>query len=51
VREAIEHLLRTRTGLTKAWFVEKRVAIIDTDLVDVPEWHEGGNLVFKTLPT
>jgi phage terminase small subunit len=48
VREAIEHLLRTRTGVTKAWLIDKLVAIIDTDLADVSEWNEVGELVFKT---
>jgi hypothetical protein len=48
VREAIEHLLRTRTGVTKAWLVDKLVAIIDTDLADVSDWDADGDLVFKT---
>jgi hypothetical protein len=48
VREAIEHLLRTRTGVTKTWLIDKLVAIIDTDLADVCEWDEDGELVFKT---
>jgi phage terminase small subunit len=47
VREAIEHLLRTRTGATKAWLVDKLVAIIDTDLADVADWDESGGLIFK----
>jgi hypothetical protein len=46
VREAIEHLLRTRTGVTKSWLVDKPVAIIDTDLADVSEWD--GELIFKS---
>ena len=48
MREAIEHLLRTRTGVTKTWLIDKLVAIIDTDLADVSEWDEDGDLVFKT---
>jgi phage terminase small subunit len=50
VREAIEIevLLRTRTGVTKAWLIDKLVAIIDTDLADVSTWDDDGNLVFKT---
>jgi hypothetical protein len=48
VREAIEHLLRTRNGVTKTWLVDKLVAIIDTDLADVSKWDEHGELVFKT---
>jgi hypothetical protein len=48
VREAIEHLLRTRTGVTKTWLIDKLVAIIDTDLADVSDWDEAGDLVFKT---
>jgi phage terminase small subunit len=47
VREAIEHLLRTRTGVTKTWLVDKLVAIIDTDLADVADWDESGGLIFK----
>jgi hypothetical protein len=47
VREAIEHLLHTRAGVTKTWLVDKLVAIIDTDLADVSEWDKGGELVFK----
>jgi hypothetical protein len=42
VREAIEHLLRTRNGVTKAWLIDKLVAIIDTDLADVSDWDESG---------
>jgi phage terminase small subunit len=37
VREAIEVLLRTRTGVTKAWLIDKLVAIIDTNLADVSD--------------
>jgi hypothetical protein len=48
VREAIERLLRTRTGVTKTWLIDKLVAIIDTDLADVSDWNEDGDLVFKT---
>ena len=48
VREAIEHLLRTRIGFTKAWLIDKLVATIDTDLADVSDWNEDGDLVFKT---
>jgi hypothetical protein len=48
VREAIEHLLRTRDGVTKTWLVDKLVAIIDTDLADVSDWDADGELVFKT---
>jgi hypothetical protein len=48
VREAIEHLLCTRTGVTDTWLVDKLVAIIDTDLADVSEWDEYGDLGFKT---
>jgi phage terminase small subunit len=48
VREAIEHLLRTRTGVTKSWLVDKLVAIIDTDLADVSDWDESGELIFKS---
>jgi phage terminase small subunit len=47
VREAIEILLRTRTGVTKAWLIDKLVAIIDTDLADVADWDESGGLIFK----
>jgi hypothetical protein len=47
VREAIEVLLRTRTGVTKAWLIDKLVAIIDTDLADVSDWDLDGDLVFK----
>ena len=47
VREAIEHLLRTRSGVTKTWLVDKLVAIIDTDLADVSDWDLDGDLVFK----
>jgi phage terminase small subunit len=47
VREAIEDLLRTRTGVTKAWLIDKLVAIIDTDLADVSDWDLDGDLVFK----
>ena len=36
VRDAIEVLLRTRTGVTKAWLIDKLVAIIDTDLPMFP---------------
>jgi hypothetical protein len=41
VREAIEHLMRTRTSVTKTWLVDKLVAIIDTDLADVSEFPTG----------
>jgi hypothetical protein len=47
VREAIEHLLRTRAGITKMWLVDKLVAIIDTDLADVSDWDESGELISK----
>jgi phage terminase small subunit len=47
VREAIEHLLRTRTGVTKTWLIDKLVAIVGTDLADVADWDESGELVFK----
>jgi phage terminase small subunit len=47
VREAIEHLLRTRSGVTKAWLVDKLVAIVGTDLADVADWDGHGNIVFK----
>jgi phage terminase small subunit len=47
VREAIEHLLRTRSGVTKTWLVDKLVSIIDTDLADVSDWDLDGDLVFK----
>jgi hypothetical protein len=47
VREAIEHLLRTRTGVIKTWLIDKLVAIIDTDLADVSDWDLDGDLVFK----
>jgi phage terminase small subunit len=47
VRAAIEHLLRIRTGVTKAWLIDKLVAIVDTDLADVADWDESGGLVFK----
>jgi phage terminase small subunit len=47
VREAIEHLLRTRNGVTKTWLVDKLVAIIDTNLADVADWNEVGELTFK----
>jgi phage terminase small subunit len=50
VREAIEHLLRTRSGVTKTWLVDKLAAIIETNLADVAEWNELGDLVFK-LPS
>jgi hypothetical protein len=47
VREAIEDLLRTGTGVTKAWLVDKLVAIIDTDLAEVSNWDESGDPIFK----
>ena len=47
VREAIEHLLRTRAGITKTWLVDKLATIIDTDLADVSDWGESGELIFK----
>jgi hypothetical protein len=47
VREAIEVLLRTRTGVTKAWLIDKLVAIIDTDLAGVSDWDLDGDLVFR----
>jgi hypothetical protein len=47
VREAIELLLRTRNGVTKAWLIDKLVAIIDTNLADVADWDELGNPTFK----
>jgi hypothetical protein len=49
VREAIKHLLRTRTGVTKTRLIDKLVAIIDTNLADVCEWDEDGELVFKDV--
>jgi phage terminase small subunit len=47
VRAAIEHLLRTRNGVTKTWLIDKLVAIVDTDLADVADWDLDGELVFK----
>jgi phage terminase small subunit len=40
-------VVRTRTGVTKAWLIDKLVAIIDTDLADVSDWDLDGDLVFK----
>jgi hypothetical protein len=51
VREAIEHLLRTCTGVTRTWLIDKLVAIIDTDLADVADWDESGGLIFKAFCT
>jgi Terminase small subunit len=51
VREAIEVLLRTRTGVTKAWLIDKLVAIIDTDLADVSDWDDDGPWCSRRPPT
>jgi hypothetical protein len=49
VREAIEHLLRTRTGVTKTWLIDKLVAIIDTDLADVSDWDVERQLAWPVI--
>jgi phage terminase small subunit len=45
VREAIELSLRTRTGITKPWIVDKLAAIIDTNLADIGSWDVDGTFV------
>jgi Terminase small subunit len=42
VREAIELLLQTRAGVTKAWIIDQLVEIAQTKATDIYEWNEIG---------
>jgi phage terminase small subunit len=42
VREAIEQLLQTRAGVTKAWIIDQLVEIAQTKATDICEWNEIG---------
>jgi phage terminase small subunit len=47
VKAAIEKLLDARTGVRKEWLCDKLAAIINTDISDLCEWDDEGNVRFK----
>ena len=47
VREAIELLLQTRTGVTKAWIVDQLVELAQTKATDLYEWDADSGLRLK----
>jgi phage terminase small subunit len=47
VREAIELLLQTRTGVTKTWIIDQLVELAQTKATDLYEWDADNGLRLK----